>query len=230
MYEIYIFFPSHYTFHRKIPDSKLNCISKNLSFPYFPLWFITALDRRTSHPFSFQFKTIPNRVSHEFLQNGARLGSKWRAVLDFSMVKHGCYKHVVLSVPSDIAFSVFHDSYASLSLLAARKKGEIVERGRIYGAARDSWRIEAIAGEAGNGRPPFLSSISAVDGLTRTSLSTRPSAFPRFNAWRRDRWISKEGGREGGNLVANWKRALPPWIRYIYIFSIDDERRVRRAY
>lgn len=146
------------------------------------------------------------------------------------MVKHGCYKHVVLSVPSDIAFSVFHDSYASLSLLAARKKGEIVERGRIYGAARDSWRIEAIAGEAGNGRPPFLSSISAVDGLTRMSLSTRPSAFPRFNAWRRDRWISKEGGREEIWLQIGNERFHREFDIYIYIFSIDDERRVRRAY
>lgn len=172
MYEIYIFFPSHYTFHRKIPDSKLNCISKNLSFPYFPLWFITALDRRTSHPFSFQFKTIPNRVSHEFLQNGARLGSKWRAVLDFSMVKHGYINMLVLTVlsfSSDIAFSVFHDSYASLTCQSSggAKKGG--NRGTGPYLRGGSWLLENRGNCRGGRQRP--AAISLLDIRRRWSYS-----------------------------------------------------------
>lgn len=229
MYEIYIFFPSHCTFHRKIPDSKLNCISKNLSFPYFPLWFITALDRRTSRPFSFQFKTIPNRVSHEFLQNGARLGSKWRAVLDFSMVKHGCYKHVVLSVPSDIAFSVFHDSYASLSLLAARKKGKswngAVFTGRLVtlGESRQLPGRQATAGRHFSPRYP-----PSMVLLERLSRRVHPLFHGLTLGGATDGYRKREGGRKFGCKLETSASTVNSI--YIYIFSIDDERRVRRAY
>lgn len=222
-----IFFPSPYIW-RGHPFKKLNCIRR--IYRFLILHFDLRLDHQhTFRPFSFQFKTIPNRVSHEPLRNGAEIAfhdSVPAVDFRFSTVKHG-YNALCVPclVPRSIRYRFTAPRFARLSICAhtasvfrqREKRGEKLRNGRIYEVALVTLGKSRQFPLQERPTPPSL--ISAVNGLT--NASTYPSAFPRFNAC--ERWISKRG-REG-EFGCKLETSAPPWIRYI--FPIDE--RVRRA-
>lgn len=203
-----IFFPSPYIW-RGHPFEKLNCIPR--IYRFLILHFDLRLDHQhTFRPFSFQFKTIPNRVSHEPLRNGAEIAfhdSVPAVDFRFSTVKHG---YNALCVPCLVLRSIRYrftaPRFARLSICARQFSGSAKKEGKNCGMAVftrwRSWLLENRGNSRSrNGRPLHRSfPLSMVLRTPRHIHQLFHGLTPARDGYRR------EGERE--NLVANWKRAL----------------------